>query len=36
MSKGKEIVDDMKAQVEEIKAIGDTITDKKSVYFDPP
>ena len=27
-SKGKEIVDDMKAQVEEIKAIGDTITDK--------
>ena len=34
MSKGKEIVDDMKAQVEEIKAIGDTITDKKSVYFE--
>lgn len=33
-SKGKEIVDDMKAQVEEIKAIGDTITDKKSVYFE--
>ena len=29
-SKGKEIVDDMKAQVEEIKAI----TDKKSVYFE--
>ena len=33
-SKGKEIVDDMKAQVEEIKAIGDSITDKKSVYFE--
>ena len=33
-SKGEEIVDDMKAQVEEIKAIGDTITDKKSVYFE--
>ena len=33
-SKGKEIVDDMKALVEEIKAIGDTITDKKSVYFE--
>ena len=33
-SKGKEIVDDMKAQVEDIKAIGDTITDKKSVYFE--
>lgn len=33
-SKGKEIVDDMKAQVEEIKAIGDTITDKKSVYIE--
>ena len=33
-SKGKEIVDDMKAQVEEIKAIGDTITDKKSIYFE--
>ena len=33
-SKGKEIVDDMKSQVEEIKAIGDTITDKKSVYFE--
>ena len=37
-SKGKEIIDDMKAQVGEIKAIGDTITDKKSVYFEisPP
>ena len=33
-SKGKEIVDDMKAHVEEKKAIGDTITDKKSVYFE--
>lgn len=33
-SKGKEIVDDMKSQVEEIKSIGDTITDKKSVYFE--
>lgn len=37
-SKGKEIIDDMKVQVDEIKAIGDTITDKKSVYFEisPP
>lgn len=33
-SKGKEIVDDMKVQVDEIKAIGDTIADKKSVYFE--
>lgn len=33
-SKGKEIIDDMKAQVDEIKAIGDTISDKKSVYFE--
>lgn len=33
-SKGKEIVDDMKSQVDEIKSIGDTITDKKSVYFE--
>lgn len=33
-SKGKEIIDDMKAQVDEIKAIGDTIADKKSVYFE--
>lgn len=33
-SKGKEIIDDMKAQVDEIKAIGDTIVDKKSVYFE--
>ncbi len=33
-SKCKEIIDDMKAQVDEIKAIGDTIADKKSVYFE--
>ena len=33
-SKGKDIIDDMKAQVDEIKAIGDTIADKKSVYFE--
>lgn len=33
-SKGKEIVDDMKAQVDKIKSIGDKITDKKSVYFE--
>lgn len=33
-SKGQEIIDDMKAKVDEIKAIGDTITDKKSVYFE--
>lgn len=32
--KGQEIVDNMKKQVEEIKAIGDTITDKKKVYFE--
>ncbi len=37
-SKGEEIINDMKSQVDEIKAIGDTITDKKSVYFEisPP
>nr|WP_317333331.1 ABC transporter substrate-binding protein [uncultured Romboutsia sp.] len=37
-SKGEEIINDMKEQVDEIKAIGDTITDKKSVYFEisPP
>jgi len=32
--KGQEIVDNMKKQVEEIKAIGDTIGDKKKVYFE--
>ncbi|MGL5381529.1 ABC transporter substrate-binding protein [Clostridium sp.] len=32
--KGKKIVEDMKAQVEEIAKIGKTITDKKKVYFE--
>lgn len=32
--KGKEIVDTMKNRIEEIKKIGDTITQKKSVYFE--
>lgn len=32
--KGKEIVDDMKKEVDAIKKIGDTITDKKKVYFE--
>ncbi|MBD7913524.1 ABC transporter substrate-binding protein [Clostridium sp. Sa3CUN1] len=31
---GKEIVENMKKEVEEIKAIGDKITDKKKVYFE--
>lgn len=31
---GKEIVDNMKKEVESIKAIGDKITDKKKVYFE--
>lgn len=31
---GKELVDNMKKEVEEIKAIGDKITDKKKVYFE--
>lgn len=30
----KELVSDMKKEVEAIKAIGDTITDKKKVYFE--
>ncbi|MDI9218649.1 MULTISPECIES: ABC transporter substrate-binding protein [Clostridium] len=33
-NKGKEIVDNMKKEVEAIKAIGDKITDKKKVYFE--
>ena len=31
---GKELINSMKEEVEAIKAIGDTITDKKSVYFE--
>ena len=33
-AKGQEIVDNMKEKIADIKAIGDTITDKKSVYFE--
>lgn len=33
-SEGKKIVDEMKKEVADIKAIGDTITDKKNVYFE--
>lgn len=32
--KGKEIIDNMKKEVAEIKSIGDKITDKKKVYFE--
>ena len=32
--KGTEIVDNMKTELNTIKKIGDTITDKKSVYFE--
>ena len=32
--KGTEIVDNMKNEINSIKKIGDTITDKKSVYFE--
>ncbi|MBE6054821.1 MAG: ABC transporter substrate-binding protein [Clostridium sartagoforme] len=32
--KGKEIVESMKKEVEDIRAIGDKITDKKRVYFE--
>lgn len=31
---GKELVENIKKEVEEVKAIGDTITDKKKVYFE--
>lgn len=31
---GKEIIENMKKEVEEIKAIGEKITDKKKVYFE--
>jgi len=31
---GKEIIENMKKEVAEIKAIGDTVTDKKKVYFE--
>ena len=33
-SEGKKIIEEMKKDVAEIKAIGDTITDKKNVYFE--
>ncbi len=33
-AKGQEIVDNMKEEIANIKAIGDTIEDKKSVYFE--
>ncbi|WP_252232796.1 ABC transporter substrate-binding protein, partial [Clostridium sp. ZBS15] len=32
--KGKEIVENMKKEVNAIKTISDTITEKKSVYFE--
>ena len=32
--KGQEIIDDMQSQVDQIAAIGKTITEKKSVYFE--
>ena len=32
--KGQEIIDNMKSEIESIKEIGDTITDKKTVYFE--
>lgn len=32
--KGQQIVDNMKKEVDEIKAIGETIKDKKKVYFE--
>ena len=32
--KGKEMVDNMKKEINSIKEIGDTITNKKSVYFE--
>lgn len=31
---GKEMIENMKNEVAEIKAIGDTVTDKKKVYFE--
>ena len=31
---GKKLVESIKKEVEEVKAIGDTITDKKKVYFE--
>ncbi|TJX15611.1 ABC transporter substrate-binding protein [Tissierella creatinini] len=33
-NKGQEIVDNMKLKIADIKAVGDTITNKKSVYFE--
>ncbi|MGL5381634.1 ABC transporter substrate-binding protein [Clostridium sp.] len=33
-SEGKEMIDGMKSEVAKIKEIGDTITDKKKVYFE--
>ena len=34
LDKAKEIVEDMKKEVEDIRAIGEKITDKKKVYFE--
>ncbi|MGL4373138.1 MAG: ABC transporter substrate-binding protein, partial [Turicibacter sp.] len=34
VSEGKKMIDDMKKEVAAIKAIGDTITDQKTVYFE--
>lgn len=33
-SEGNELVNSMKKDIEKVKAIGDTITDKKTVYFE--
>lgn len=33
-SKGKDIIEEMKKEISEITAIADTITDKKTVYFE--
>lgn len=33
-AEGKKIVDELKAEVEEIKTIGELVTDKKKVYFE--
>lgn len=32
--KGREIIDSMQAEIDRIAAVGETITDKKSVYFE--
>ena len=33
-TEGQELIDEMKQEVAAIKAVGDTITDKKTVYFE--